>query len=139
MKIQISMRKSNDTLVPASRYAEEEFAKVRENRTVIVTIHQARNPSHHDKFWAIATKVAENDSKDGFKDAEDAVEWAKLKTPWMVKSWRDDYGRLVITLKSSDFASMDQLKFNRFYDRAIMLWSERLGVDVETLEMEAAA
>lgn len=136
MKLQLAMRKSNGVLVPADRYSEVEFQKVRETKAVIVTVHHARNPDHHAKFWAVATLVADND--DHFYDADDAVEWAKLKTPWMVKNWRDEYGRLVVTLKSSDWASMDQLTFNKFYDRAISLWSERLGVDVETLKLEAA-
>lgn len=136
MKLQITMRKSNGVLVPADRYSEAEFQKVRENKAVIVTVHQARNPDHHAKFWAVAALVADND--DHFHDAEAAVEWAKIKTPWMIRSWKDDFGRIIVQTKSSDWASMDQLTFNKFYDRSIALWSERLGVDVETLELEAA-
>lgn len=135
MKCQITMRKSNDVLVPASRYAQSEFEKITEHKNLIVTVHQARNPQHHDKLWAIATKVAETDAH--FNDAEDAVEWAKLQVKWMIRSWRDDYGRLIIQTKSIDFASMDQLTFSKFYDRAIQHWSERLGVDAETIEAEA--
>lgn len=136
MKVQITMRKCNGTLIPASRHSQNILDKVCERKDMIVTVHQARNPQHHDKFWAVATLVADNDEH--FKIADDAVMWAKLKTSWMVRTWRLEDGTIIVEPKSISFASLDQLTFEKFYDQAMTLWSGRLGIDVETLKIEAA-
>ncbi len=135
MKVQISMRKTNGGLIPASAYAEKHFRKIGENKLVLVTVHQARNVKHNDKYHAISDVVADN--CDDFHDGHSAIEWVKTKMPWMVRSYRRIDGVLVIQTKSSDAASMDQLTFNKFYDLSLELWSARLGVDVETLKKEA--
>ena len=137
MKTELDMMKRDGALYPSSQVAKDAFDRITSKRKVIVTVHQARNPDHHAKAWAVATKVADNDPH--FQDAEDAMEWAKLKTPWMIRSWKTDGDKIIVQTKSISYASMDQLRFNEFYDRAVKLWSERLGVDVETLEREAQA
>ena len=51
----------------------------------------------------------------------------------------DRDGTLVIEYESISFAAMDQVRFANFYDRALWLWSERIGCDAETLLAETAA
>jgi hypothetical protein len=112
---------------------------VRTTKPVIVTVHQARNPEHHNKIWAIAAKVADHD--DDFLDADDAMDWVKMHIPNMRSIVVMNDGRTVVRTKSISFASMDQIRFNRFYDRALYLWAEKIGTDPETLleQAEAAA
>lgn len=125
------MQREGNCLKPADSMSLEQFQDVRTKKPVLVTIHQARNPQHHEKLWAIAARVADFDPD--FSDAEDAVEWAKLHMPTMrqFRTLRD--GSVICTTKSIAFASMDQIRFERFYDRALWLWTEKIGTDPETL------
>ena len=130
-KIEIVMRRDGACLRPLTDIDFDLLEEVRTKKAVTVTVHQARNPEHHSKLWKIATLVADNDQ--GFHDAEDAVEWAKLQMPWM---WQEHKvlatGQTVIRTKSISYASMDQIRFARFYDRCLHLWSQRQGTDVES-------
>ncbi len=135
------MQRDGGCLRPYGDAAWDTFDGIRTNKPVIVTVHQARNPEHHAKLWALAAKVADFDPE--FTDAEDAVDWVKEQIPNMhrkeAKVGRDGTIVVRIRLKSISFASMDQLAFNRFYDRAVWLWSQRIGTDPETLLEEAEA
>jgi hypothetical protein len=134
-KHEIVMVRDGGCLRPFGPASWDAFDSVRTNKPVIVTVHQARNPEHHNKIWAIAAKVADHD--DDFLDADDAMDWVKIHIPNMrrIVVMRD--GRTVISTKSMSFASMDQIRFARFYDRALCLWAEKIGTDPEAL-LEAA-
>lgn len=134
-KREICMIRKGGSLVPYGDVAWDAFDDVRTSKPVMVTVHQARNPDHHNKLWAIATKVADFD-KD-FLDAEDAIEWAKLHIPNMRRFRQRLDGTWIACTKSISFASMDQLAFGRFYDRCLYLWAEKIGTDPETLLEQA--
>jgi hypothetical protein len=130
-KIEISMIRDGGCLRPHGDAEWDAFDAIRTSKPVIVTVHQARNPEHHEKLWALATKIADFDVD--FLDAEDAIEWAKMHIPNMrtITIMRD--GRVGVRTKSISYASMDQIAFGRFYDRALYLWAEKIGCDPETL------
>ena len=130
-KREILMVRKGFSLVPYGDVANEAFDQIRGSKPVLVTVHQARNPDHHNKLWAVATKVA--DFCDDFEDAEDAIEWAKIHIPNMRRYRQRLDGSVVVSTKSISYASMDQIAFNRFYDRAVYLWAEKIGCDPETL------
>lgn len=137
MKTELLMQRDGFCLRPYGRVAEDAFDAIRTSKPIVVTVHQARNPLQHDKLWAIAAKVADHD--EDFTDAEDAVEWAKMHIPSMrkIRVLRD--GTSLVQTKSISFASMDQIAFGRFYDRALYLWAEKIGCDPETLLEQAEA
>jgi hypothetical protein len=136
MKTELLMvKRDNPYMQPYGDVAWEVFDKIRRGKPVLVTVEQPRNPAHHAKLWALATAVA-NFDKD-FVDAEDAVEWVKLHIPNMHKAYTLMDGRLAITTRSISWAKMDQIRFGRFYDRALWLWSQKIGCDPETLLAEA--
>jgi hypothetical protein len=135
MKTELLMiRTDHPYLQPYGDEAWEVFDKIRRGTPVLVTVEQPRNPEHHRKLWALANAVA-NFDKD-FVDAEDAVEWVKLHIPNMHKSYSLMDGRLAIKTRSIAWASMDQIRFTRFYDRALWLWAEKIQCDPETLLTE---
>jgi hypothetical protein len=134
MTTKLTMIKEGGRLCPYGDVAWEEFDSIPHGKIVTVTVHQSRNPLHHAKLWALATKVANFDPE--FQDAEHAVAWVKRMIPGMHKRYKMG-DVLVIELKSINFESMDQIRFNRFYDRALWLWSERIGTDPEQLEQAA--
>ena len=136
-KLEIVMKRDGGCLRPYGDAAWDRFDSVRTTKPVIVTVHQARNPEHSAKLWAMAAKVSDFD-KD-FIDGEDAVEWVKMNIPSMRRFRVLHDGTVVVSTKSISFASMDQISFARFYDRALWLWAEKIGCDPETLLQEAAA
>lgn len=136
-KLKLCMKRQGGALHPYGQVAWDTFDKIRSLDVVIVTVHQARNPLHHDKFWALATRVANFDRD--FDDADEAVRWVKRQIPGMHRRYVEKDGTVSIELGSIAFESMDQLAFNEFYDRALHLWAGRIGCDPETLSTEAEA
>jgi hypothetical protein len=134
VKLELAMRRSvsGHTLIPDSLHDAEAMEGISRTTPFMVTVHQSRNVEHHKKLWAVATKVA--DFCDDFHDAEDAVEWVKLQIPSMRREYVFNDGKVVMATKSISFAALDQVRFARFYDRAMALWSMRIGCDPETLE-----
>jgi hypothetical protein len=131
MKAEILMKVDVGCLRPYEQTGWATFDMLPRGSEVMVTVERPRNPQHHAKLWALATAVA--NFSDKFVDAEDAVEWVKLHIPNMHKAYILMDGRLAIKTKSIAFASMGQIKFTRFYDRALWLWSQAIGCDPETL------
>lgn len=130
------MQKVGNHLVPASDYDAELLDGIQTKRNVVVTVHQVRNPEHHRKLWAIAAAVANFDRD--FTNAEQAVRWVKRQIPNMHRRYREKDGSLVLEYESINWGNMDQIKFANFYDRALYLWSQRIGCDPETLLREAS-
>jgi len=125
------MMRKGFALVPYGVVAEELFDTIPSKEPVIVAVHQPRNPQHHAKLWAMLSKVAQFDPT--FNSAEAVLIWLKLKMPEMHDVYRFRGEQMVIVPKSIDFASMDQIGFNRFYEDAIELLGKRLGCNPEML------
>jgi hypothetical protein len=135
MRNEILMKVDVGCLRPYEATGWEIFDVLPRGISIMVKIERPRNPEHHAKLWALAHAVA-NFDKD-FVDGEDAVEWVKLHIPNMHKSYTLRDGRLVIKTNSISWAKMDQIKFTNFYDRALWLWSQKIGCDPEALLAEA--
>jgi hypothetical protein len=134
-KLKLTMVRDGMVLRPFGNFSCLQFEKIKTLKQVIVTVHQARNPEHHNKFWAIAAKVADFDRD--FEDADDAVRWVKRQIPGMHRKYKERDGTLILELESISVESMDQIAFEQFYERALALWAERIGCDPEAL-LEAA-
>lgn len=130
-RTELTMQRKGLKLVPYGDLDAELLSEITTTKPVIVTVHQARNPEHHAKFWALAARVA--DFGPFFKDAEHAVRWVKRQIPSMHHRYKERDGTLVIELASISFASMDQTRFDKFYKEAVRLWAEMLKCDPETL------
>lgn len=138
-KVEIVMKKTASGLTPYGDSEWEKFDTIRTTKPVIVSVHQARNPEHTAKLWAIATRVANFDP--GFEDAEDAIKWVKEQLGLCkrkVTQRRDGTVEIRIEYESIAEHAMDQITFGRFYDRALFLWAQRIGCDPEQLGREAA-
>jgi hypothetical protein len=135
VKRELLMLREGNRLIPANDLALEDLQLIRTSKPVLVTVHQARNPQHHDKLWVLATRVADFCAE--YHDAQDAIDDAKANIPNMhtIKYRHLPDGTLERTkiLKSICYASMDQLGFERFYDRAHYYWTCKIGTDPETL------
>jgi len=133
----IPMVSDGRCLRPFGNVAIEDFEKVRRGKPVVITIEEVRNPDFLRKYWALATAVA--NFCDDFDDRYDADFWVRSHMPWMLKEFILDDGRVAVRLKSIALEKMSQEAFSRFYDRAVYLWSKRIGCDPETLLEQADA
>lgn len=130
MKRELLMQKFPGKLVPIDEASWEVFDSIRTGKPVLVIVEQPRNPGHLRKYWALATAVAKADPD--FTDKDEADHWARIHQEDM----RREYfvgGRPVVMVEKIDVASMDQLRFTKFYDKALMIWAEKIGMDPEDL------
>ena len=125
----IAVRKDR-VLIPHGAYSVQQLELIPQDKHVSIELRQPRNPDHLNKYWAILSKAAENDPE--LTSADDLHEWIKIRLR-MVKGYKDWNGQIVAVTKSISVESMDQIKFNNFYDRALDLLADRLGVDPVSL------
>lgn len=107
------------TLVPVDKRADEIIVALKEGRQVLVNVHAPRNIRHHNKAWALAAIIGEN--ADELQDADDAMDWLKIKArhvKWIVDP---STGSTLIVPKSIAFASLDQVHFSRLFDRFLYI------------------
>ena len=117
-------------LVPADIHAEEFLAEIGHKKEVIVSIRKARNPRHHRLFFALLKKFLDN--TEGWNDVEEVLDAVKFSTGHVRRVMRLDRRTgeesYHIVPKSINFASMDQLKFRAFFERAAEWLAAYLGV-----------
>lgn len=123
-------------LVPACRDAEEWLGKTKLRQGVMIDPRRPRNIQHHRKLFALLNLAVDNWPEDQPTTVEALLGAIKLSTGHY-DSITTAKGTFRIP-KSINFESMDQEEFNPFYDKAMEIISRVLGVDIETLEQEAA-
>ena len=110
---------------------------------VMVETKKARNPKHHRKMWALITKVHEtlpDEITHVYPTPEKLMIGIKLALGYCETMILPD--DTVVTIpKSIAFANMDQESFDKLYQQAMRLISQRLlpGIDNAELEAEIAA
>lgn len=89
-----------------------------------------RNIQHHKKFFAILKTVVDNCND--FPNTEVLLSYLKIKCghAYIVKTKKEVYQ----FPKSINFNKMNQATFDTFYDRALHILSEYLGVSIDDLE-----
>ncbi len=102
-------------LLPLDRRAQEFISRTKDGQQVLMSGRRPRNLKHHNKFFAMLDMVAENCSTPVSPD--ELLEVIKLGVGH-VKRVKMPFG-IVEYAASIDFASMDQLQFDRFWDLAI--------------------
>lgn len=129
--IKLTMFRQGMRMMPYGEAAENDMDRIpQQPKLVTIEVKQPRNPKHLAKYWVICQRAAATDPE--FTDAQEVDDWIRERLR-MFKSWKDWDGRLVVRLDSIGAESMDQIRFAAFYDRALWLLSERLGVDPEAL------
>jgi hypothetical protein len=123
-------------LVQPDQWELEEFAKIPEGTSVMVDISTARNVQQLRLYWAVAAKAA--DHYEPWHDQYDADWYARCSMPWMTREIVLADDRISIKPKSIALHSMPKEEFTRFFDRAVFLWSKKIGCDPLTLLDQAA-
>ena len=123
-------------LAAPDQWELEQFNAIPEGKQIMVDISTARNVNQLRLYWAIAAKAA--DFYEGWHDQYDADWYARCSMPWMVREIVLANDRVSIKPKSIALHSMPKDEFTRFFDRAVYLWSKKIGCDPETLLDQAA-
>ncbi|MFA5177252.1 MAG: DUF1367 family protein [Candidatus Omnitrophota bacterium] len=114
--IPLFLKKVNGQLCPASRYDEDQIARIREGETVHVELTKKRNLGFHRRFFALINYVFENQDK--YKIVEDLLIEIKLKTGHYAEHVTLK-GNVIYVPKSISFAQCDEIEFRTFYEKAI--------------------
>ena len=132
MKSEMIMRKVAGSLRPEGEPDDRSwdvFDRIPNGSTVVVTVRKSRNPEHLAKYWVLLRFVADFDPE--YDHPEDLDDWLRMSIPWM----RDEYvlsdGKVRVKTKSIGMDQMEQLEFDKYYERVCELLSERIGRDVE--------
>jgi hypothetical protein len=129
MKSEMILRRDGGTLRPDGDESWEVMDKIPHGSTVVVTVRKSRNPDHLKKYWALCAFAARFDTE--YDDRHDIDEWLRLSVPWMRDEITLGDGRVRVKTKSISIDEMEQIEFDRFYERAVELLSMRLGKDIE--------
>ena len=136
---EIALTKRGNMLVVVDDIAADELARIPNDKGVLVTIRVPRNIRHHRLAWALAQKLAEN--CDHLHDREDAMDYLKIKARHVKMMIDPRTGRLHMVPKSISFAALDQVGFNKLFDRFITVICEDIlpGIDADALRAEVLA
>lgn len=130
--------KVGKTLVPTDEEAEALLAKLPQGKAVMVGWHVPRSPQQHRLFWALMRICADN--VDWLTDKDHAAREIKLACHLYEAHVSHD-GKLVYVPMSIAWESLDQDKFNPFFERALRVICEKWipGMDKEDLRREVEA
>ncbi len=127
-------RKAPGCLMPASPEAENALLKIKLDTIVEADPKQKRNLQLLRLYWATMEKIAENQTH--YPDAK-AVD-AAFKVACGHCDWIETSKGLVGIPRSISFASMDQIEFDVFWNKALRYCCEQVipGLDGERLRAE---
>lgn len=136
---EIMVRRNGNILTPVDDLAAEGFANIPASRDVLITVRAPRNPRHHRLAWALAQKVA--DACDWLHDRDDAMDFLKLKARHYKAIVDPRTGQTAMVPKSIAFGSLDQVAFNRLFNRMVWVICNDIlpGLDEAALRAEIEA
>ncbi len=120
-------------LVPADDAALEIMGAIKEGHEVLTWVHTPRNVRQHRLAWALADILAE--ARDDMLDRDHAV-WQLKMAAKHYTLWLDaTAGQVKPVVKSIAFASLDQVHFDRIFNRFIHVIVTDLvpGIEEEAL------
>lgn len=119
-------------------HAQEWLSSIRDGREVMISARRPRNPKFHRLAFALLRLVVEN--TDRWSDEADLLQDLKLATGHVEKRVSALTGEVYAAPRSISFASMDEDKFKRWFNRAAyVLATDVLHVAPQTLIDEVNA
>jgi hypothetical protein len=135
-----AFRRVGGVLKPSSMATCRFMDGLKDGREVLVSVRTPRNILHHRKLFALLERTIEN--SDRWANKEVLLEDLKLATGLFTTRVSALSGMPYPVPASISFAAMDQKTFGEWYEKAVAVLAEHLGVDPETLlaevEREAA-
>ena len=133
MPVECLMEARRGKLTPVDMIGVEAIAAVPTGTVLRVKWTRPRNLAHHRKFFALLDVVHQAQSRYAAKD--DLLNALKIAmghyTVWKVAD------REILQPKSIAFGAMDQVAFEQFYDRAVLLILEKVLPGTQRDDLEA--
>lgn len=102
--------------LPSADMDKQITDKIGIGEEIEVLLRKARNPKFHRKFFAMLNVVLQNQEK--YDNLEDLLTEVKIRVGHYSEYITDD-GKIVYTPKSISFEKMDEIEFNKFYNKSI--------------------
>lgn len=122
------------SLKPADQSAADAFKVLSQGESVLIIFDKGRNPQHHKKFFAVLNLVFDTLPEGSFKNADHLRHVCLCEIGHCDMIDRD--GATYTIPHSMKFEDMGQVTFNDLYEKAMVWFSDLIGVDVETLRSE---
>lgn len=128
--------KSQGKFQPIYKSDLEKWEKIKEGVEYTMRYRSNRNSRHHAKLFAIARTIIANESTESIwnnKSEYTLIKSTELELGYVNQIVHFD-GEITLEPESISFENWSQERFEEFYDKAIKLWSEKFGYDIEDLE-----
>lgn len=124
-------------MFPVDDDGEELIRAVKDGAECMGEFRPARHPKQHRLFFALLKLLVDNAEQ--FETIDQALVAIKVATHEVDEVIDAATGQVFYTLRSIAFESMPQDRFNRFFNRALFVITERwlIGTGVEELRREA--
>lgn len=128
-------RKEVGKLVPVDQSGEDAMRKLRFGDILQIEVKKPRNVLHHRKYWALITKVWENQER--YETVEQLHNALKIAAG-IYEPLTMPNGTVHKIPGTIAFNEMDQIAFGQFYDRVCDLIAEHFlpGVSIPDLKAE---
>lgn len=134
-----AFRKVGGVLKPSSLPTTRFMDELKDGREVLVSVRAPRNILHHRKLFALLEVTLTH--SDAWATKETLLDDLKMATRLFTNCTSKLNGMSYPVPKSISFAAMPQQEFAEWFDKAMVVLADHLGVDPETLlaEVEQAA
>lgn len=87
-----------------------------------------RSAQHNGMYWAQLGQIVK--ATDAFPTSEKMHQWVKMRLGYVETIFGPNGNPIAVIPDSTAFAKMTQAEFNGFYERAVRLIAEEMGIDV---------
>lgn len=137
---QAVFRKRGKALIAVDQEGIDVLSAIREERDVTIEVKQPRNPRHHRLLFAVLKFITEH--TDAFQSTDEALLGLKIACGLVDPYIDAETGKTFFIPRSIAFASMDQIAFSDFFDRAVYVITTRWmppGTTAESVRKEIEA
>lgn len=128
--MKISLSKTINGLIPTDAKAIEVYNKIPLGKEILVDYKKSRNVRFHRKLFALIKIIFEN--QEHYNDENNILNYIKLKTGHF-DTLVTHAGDVAYIPKSIAFENMDDLEFEKFYNKTVDIAFEIAGIEEKEL------
>jgi hypothetical protein len=118
-------------LSPVTAWDAELLADMPQGAEFDLVARSKRSAAHNGKYWVQLGHIVK--ATEAFPTPEKMHQWVKMRLGYVETIYGPKGEPLAVIPDSTAFAQMDQAEFNGFYERAVRLIAEEMGIDVERM------
>lgn len=132
MAVELIVRREFSRLVPVTQRDIELLEELPLRKDLTARLSGFRSGRHHRFYWALISKVAKNTEK--FRNAEH-LHMALKVAMGFYEDVEVMHGQIVMQVKSTAWAKMDQHEFKQFFDGALLIIVEEVVPGMSRTEL----